>query len=320
MESDGAVAAAVETAGTRNVVAVESPGALDRRRGNLAGIAWMVFAVGTLSLMDGAMKWLAAHYPPLQVAALRGAVSLPLVLVWIAFAGGFRQLVKVRWPLQLARGALSVVMLGGFISAVRALPLASAYTIFFVSPLLITALSVPLLGEHVDARRWAAIAVGLLGVLAVLRPSGAGTLTFAGLLALVSATCYALSVISVRVLGRTDSTLSMVFWFTTLLTLGAGALSAPRWVPVQPGHWPVLAALAVTGAIGQYAITEAFRRGEASVVAPFEYTALAWGIGLDWLLWSTAPKLRMLGGAAIIVGSGLYLIRRERVHAEAEHP
>jgi drug/metabolite transporter (DMT)-like permease len=91
-------------------------------------------------------------------------------------------------------------------------------------------------------------------------------------------------------------------------------------VPVARADWPVLAVLAVTGASGQYALTEAFRRGEASVIAPFEYTALGWGMALDAILWSAAPSLAMLGGAAIVIGAGLYLIRRERVHVEAEHP
>ena len=293
-----------------------------QRRHNLVAIAWMVAAVGVLSVMDAAMKWLSPHYPPLQVASMRGAASLPLVVVWLALRGGLRQVVAVRWGLQLARGAMSVVMLPCFIDAVRALPLADAYSIFFVSPLLITALSVPLLGERVDARRWAAIAVGLLGVLVVLRPSGAGTLTLAGLAALAAAGCYSLSAIAVRVLGRTDSTASMMFWFTALVALGAGALAAPRWIAPRPEHWPVLAVVAVTGALGQYAVTEAFRRGEASVVAPFEYTAIGWGVTLDWSLWSTRPDGRVLAGAAIVIAAGIYLIHRERSGRllEAEHP
>jgi len=227
-----------------------------------------------------------------------------------------------RWGLQLARGAMSVLMLTCFIYAVRALPLADAYSIFFVSPLLITALSVPFLGEHVDARRWAAIGVGLLGVLVVLRPTGAGTLTLAGVAALVAATCYSLSAIAMRVLGRTDSTESMMFWFTAMVALGAGALAAPHWVALKPEHWPLLAAVAVTGALGQYAITEAFRRGEVSVVAPFEYTAIGWGVGLDWILWSSRPQARMLAGAAIVIAAGLYLLQRERSRPplEPEHP
>src|SRR5438105_4572319 len=113
---------------------------IDQRRHNLAGIAWMVVAVGILSLMDACMKWLAPHYPPLEVAALRGATSVPIVFVWLALAGGFRQLLVVRWRLQLLRSALSVVMLSAFIYAVRELPLTEAYAIFFVAPLLVTAL------------------------------------------------------------------------------------------------------------------------------------------------------------------------------------
>lgn len=292
----------------------------DQRRHNLAGILWMVGAVGVLSLMDAAMKWISPRYPPIQVAALRGAVSLPIVTVWIALQGGFGQLLRVRWPLHLLRGVLGVGMLTGFIYAVRALQLAEAYTIFFIAPLLVTALSVPLLGERVDAGRWAAILIGFFGVVLVWRPTGFGALSVAGLAAIASAGAYALSAIVVRILGRTDSTLSMVWWFLALLTLGSSALAAPGWVPVARADWPVLAVLAVTGAGGQYALTEAFRRGEASVIAPFEYTALGWGIALDAVLWSAAPSLAMLGGAAIVIGAGLYLIRRERVHVEAEHP
>jgi drug/metabolite transporter (DMT)-like permease len=291
-------------------------------RRNLIAIAWMVFAVGVLSLMDAAMKWLSPHYPPLQVAAMRGMTSLPIVLVWLALRGGLRQVVKVRWVLQIARGLMSVLMLACFVYAVRALPLADAYSIFFVSPLLITALSVPLLGERVDARRWAAIAVGLLGVLVVLRPTGAGTLTLAGIAALTAAACYSLSAITMRVLGRTDTTGSMMFWFTALVAVGAGALAAPRWVALRPEHWPVLGIIALTGALGQYAVTEAFRSGEASVVAPFEYTAIGWGVSLDWVFWSTRPGARMLAGAAIVIAAGLYLLHRERARPrlEAEHP
>jgi drug/metabolite transporter (DMT)-like permease len=284
----------------------------DQRHHNVAGIAWMVLAVGSLSCMDAAMKWLSPHYPPLQVAAMRGAASLPIVVAWVAATTGLRAMVAVRWPLHLLRGVLAVLMLTTFIYTVRELPLADAYTIFFVSPLLITALSVPFLGERVDAARWMAIAVGLLGVVVVLRPTGEGVMTLVGAAALFAAACYAMSAITVRVLGRTDSTQAMVFWNTTLLTAGAGALAATGWRPVQREHWPVLVAIAVTGAIGQLAITEAFRRGEASVVAPFEYTALGWGLGLDWLFWATRPDAWTFAGAAIVIGAGIYVVHRER--------
>lgn len=280
----------------------------------------MLVAVGALSLMDACLKVLAPHYSSLQVASMRGLSTLPVVLVWVAVSGGYAQLFRVRYGLQVARGFIGIAMLAMFTYGVRHLPLADAYAIFFVAPLLITALAVPLLRETVDARRWAAIGVGFFGVLIVLRPTGAGALTMPGLAVLLTALGYALSAITVRILARTDSTQAMMFWVMFIVGIGAGVLALPSWRPIQDGHWPVLLALAVTGSLGQWAVTEAFRWGEASVVAPFEYTALAWGIGLDWLVWSTSPAPVTLLGAAVIIASGIYLIRRERVHAEAEHP
>ena len=291
-----------------------------RARDNLRGLTAMLVAVGALSLMDACLKVLAPHYTSLQVASLRGFSTLPVVLVWVALSGGFAQLLRVRWPLHIARGVAGIAMLALFTFGVRHLPLAEAYSIFFVAPLLITALAVPILGERVDWRRWTAIGVGFAGVLIVLRPSGAGALSAPGIAVLFCALGYALSAITVRILSRTDSTQSMMFWLMLIVALGAGALAWPNWRPIQPGHWPVLLGLAVTGSLGQWAVTEAFRWGEASFVAPFEYTALAWGMGLDWFLWSTAPAPVTLIGAAVIIASGTYLIRREQVHAEAEHP
>jgi drug/metabolite transporter (DMT)-like permease len=287
---------------------------------NLRGVAAMMVAVGTLALMDACLKLLAPHYPPLQIASLRGLSTLPLVLTWVAATRGFSQLVHARFKLHVARGVIGIAMLSSFTYGVRHLPLADAYAIFFVAPLLITALAVPILHERVDRRRWVAITIGFAGVLIVLRPTGSGALTIPGLAVLVTAFGYALSAITVRVLGRTDSTQSMVFWLMTFIGVGAGLLAIPIWRPIQPEHWPIIAAMGVTGSVGQWAITEAFRRGEASFIAPFEYSALAWGVGLDWFLWHTVPVPVTLVGAAVIIASGVYLLRRERVHAEAQHP
>ena len=282
---------------------------------------WLMLAsVALFSLMDAGLKTLSAHYPPFQVAALRGASSLPLVLAWALATAGPRALLRVRWPLHLLRGALGIAMMASFVYALKRLPLSTAYSIFFVAPLLITALSVPILGEHVGPRRWTAIAVGLLGVLVVLRPTGEGVLTLAGLAVLVAAFGYAVSAILVRVLARTDSTQATTFWLLALMALGAGLLAWPGWVPLRGEHAAIIAGIGIAGALGQYTITEAFRSGEASLVAPLEYSALVWGVLLDLSLWGVLPDGLTWLGAAIIVGSGLYLIRRERVHAEAEHP
>ncbi|MBF6842180.1 DMT family transporter, partial [Acinetobacter baumannii] len=125
-------------------------------------------------------KQLAGHYPPMQVAALRGAVGLPLVVAWAAVTTGLAPLLRVHWPLHLLRGVLGVLFLSCFVAGLSALPMSTAYAITFVGPLLVTAMAVPLLREHVGPRRWSAIAVGIIGVLVVLRPGGEGAPSRAG--------------------------------------------------------------------------------------------------------------------------------------------
>ncbi len=279
---------------------------------NLRGIAFMLAAVVAFSVMDVCLKLLSPHYPAMQVAALRGLTSLPLVLVWIVATGGFKQILTRRWRLHLLRGVLAVGMLSAFAFALRDLPLAEAYALFFVAPLLVTALAVPLLGERVGWKRWVAILIGLGGVLVVLRPDTSRMLNLGSVAVLVAAIAYAFSAITVRVLGRTESTQAMVFWVMILLSVFATAAAWNEWVAVHLEHWPVLLGLALSGALGQYAITEAFKHSDASVVAPFDYTALIWGITFDALIWHTLPDHTMLVGAFIIIGSGLYLIRREQ--------
>lgn len=296
--------------------------------GNLRSIVFMLAAVGFFALMDAVLKTLAARYPVLQIAALRGLTALPLVLVYIAWRGAWHTVLKVRWPLHLLRGVLGITMLALFTMGVRELPLSAAYTLFFISPLLITALSVPVLKERVPGAHWWAIGIGFIGVLIALRPSGqdlqAGFVSVGGLATLGAALCYAVAAVTGRLASRTDSSESMVLWMMLMMAVGAGALALPGWVAIQRADAPLLLALAITGFCGQLAITEAFRHGQASAVAPFEYSALAWGLGLDWLIWQTLPSSHTWLGAAIIIASGLYLVRRERriteAHATAEHP
>jgi drug/metabolite transporter (DMT)-like permease len=278
----------------------------------------MLAAVALFALMDAGLKTLSERYPPFQVATLRGFASLPLVLAWTLATIGWKPLLRVRWPLHLLRGAIGVMMMATFVYALKRMPLSTAYTIFFVAPLLITALSVPFLGERVGPRRWAAIAVGLLGVLVVLRPTGEGMLSLAGLAVLVAAFGYAVSAITVRVLARSDSNQAMVVWLLVLMALGSGVLAWPAWTPVRHDDGWLVAGIGVVGAFGQYAITHAFRLGEASLLAPLEYTALVYGVLLDALVWGALPDAATWLGAAIIVASGLYLIRREKANAEPE--
>jgi len=282
-------------------------------------------AVACFSLMDAGMKQLASSYPTLQVTFLRGAASLPFVLVWVLATAGPRSLVPKRWVLHLLRGALGMAMIGCFVYALRSLPLSTAYTIYFVAPLLIAALSVPLLGEHVGPRRWIAIGIGLIGVLVVLRPGVGGFISVPGLMVLLAATAYAVAAITVSMLTRTDTPQSMVVWFLVIMAVGAGLLALPDWQPLQLGHAALIAGMGLAGAGGQVALTRAFQLGEASLIAPLEYTGLVWVIGWDLLFWGALPDRFTWLGAAIIVASGLYLLHRERVRqvqapAPLDHP
>lgn len=280
----------------------------------------MLLAMAALAAMDATMKELAGRYPALQVASLRGLVSLPFIVSWVLYSErSLKTFVRVRWGWQVARGLLGVLMLTSFIYAIGAMPLSEAYALFFIAPLFITAVSVPLLGEKVGPRRWVAVLVGFAGVLVMLRP-GAVELNLATLAIVVTALCYALNAVSVRILGRSDSTASMSFWFIVVVAAVAGLLALPGWVPVRLDDAGWLAALGLTGALGQFWITAAFRCAPISVVAPFEYSTLFWGVVLDLAIWGELPPPIVFGGAAVIIGSGLYIIHRERAARPAVPP
>jgi drug/metabolite transporter (DMT)-like permease len=278
----------------------------------------MIAAVAVFSCMDALLKLLSAYYPPLQVAVLRGAASLPFTLLPVMIAGRLRELRPRRWPMHLLRGVLTVVLLGAFIYAVRELSLANAYAVFLSAPLIVAALSVPLLGERSSARTWLAILTGLAGVLIMLRPSTAGLASWGALAALIGAIAYALSAIAVRVLTRTESTASVVFWTISFMTVIAALLAAPGWVAIAPRHWPWIIAMGVVAAVGQNLLTHAFRLAPPSLVAPFEYTALLWGIAIDRIIWHVLPSARVLVGGGVVIASGLFLIWRERAQAAGE--
>jgi drug/metabolite transporter (DMT)-like permease len=280
----------------------------------------MLVSVASFALMDAQLKLLSEHYPPLQVAFLRGAAALPFVLLPIVLRRRLGRLRPVNVRLHLLRGALSVVMIASFVLAVRESSLASTYSIFMCAPLLVAALSARLLKERVAGAQWGAIAVGLAGVLLMLRPGQGQWAATGALWALVAVLTYAAAVMTLRLLSRTDTTESMVFWFTAMLTLGAGLLSLTAWREIDWQHLPLMLGIGLTGAIGQQLITVAFRSAPAALVAPFEYTALIWGVLLDVTIWGVFPDAITLLGGAIVIGAGLSLVMRERRAAAVEVP
>jgi drug/metabolite transporter (DMT)-like permease len=278
----------------------------------LRGVLLMLAAVGVFAIMDALMKQLTGSYPAIQIACLRGASSLPFVVMPYLLTGKLHLLRPVRFGLHILRAALAIVMLWGFLWALARASMADTYAVFMSAPLLVVLAASVMLREKVDRQLWIAILAGLTGVLVMLKPSVAGIASLTGLATLLSALAYAVVVVLVRILSRTDTTASMVFWFLLLLSICAGALAAPGWVSIRGEDWPWIAAVGLTGWAGQHLITEAFRLAPASLVAPYEYTAMVWAVGIDWIVWGVLPGVRMLAGSAIVVGAGLYLLNRER--------
>lgn len=285
---------------------------MSARSANVRGIVAMLAAVGMFSVMDLSIKRLVESYPAIQVTFLRGIASLPLLLAATGLFGTWADLVPRRWSLHLARGLLALLMLWAFVYALRLLSLGDAYSIFMSAPLLITALSVPMLGEHVGWRRWLAVCSGLIGVLIILKPSGNNWISLGGLAALAASAGYAINALTIRILSRSDTADATIICPLVILAAGSGVIALSDWVPLRFEHATWIAILGISGALAQHLMTYAFRRATPAVLAPLEYTALAWAMLFDYVMWSTTPSLRMLAGATIIVASGLYVFQRER--------
>jgi drug/metabolite transporter (DMT)-like permease len=289
----------------------------EQSNNRLRGIAFMIAAVFIFSIMDALMKRLSAHYAPLQIACLRSLSSFVFLILPIAWQRSWVNLRASEPMLHAVRGVLGIIMLATFVFAVHRLTLAQTYSLFLAAPLLMTALSVPIHGDRVTARRWLAIACGLGGVLLILQPWDGGAFSRAAAAAAAIATvCYSLSALTVRSLGRRNTSMSMVFWYLGLVGLGSGALAINEWHAVEAADWIWLAAIGVSGGLGQLWLTEAFRRAPPSVVGPFEYTAILWAFGIDWIFWSASPSTSLLIGASIVIASGIVIILDERRLAE----
>ena len=284
---------------------------------NVQGVLAMIAAVASFAVMDACMKRLVETYPSIQVTYLRGAASLPFLLAATAIFGRWRDLVPRRWMLHLVRGVLAFVVLWLFVFSVKFLSLGDAYAIFMSAPLLITALSVPMLRERVGWRRWVAVVVGLVGVMIMLKPSGGGWISVGGLAALAAALGYAFNAITIRILRQSDTGAATILWSLLVMTALSGLGAIPGWIALQAPHAGWIVVMGIAGAFGQYFITHAFRCAAPSVLAPLEYTALAWAMVFDYFLWLVVPTTQMLMGATIIVSSGIYVFRRERAHHPA---
>lgn len=252
-----------------------------------------------------------AHVSLVELAFYRFFFGLVPLLVWMA---GTRNLGawRTRRPLaHLTRGMIGLTTMVCAFCAVIRLPLAEATTINFAVPLFAVVLSALVLHEPVGRHRWSAVAIGFLGVLIVMQPGGT-SLPPAGLaFAMAAAFGGAAVTITIRQIGRTESTPTTVLWFT-LFSIGVTGLFMPFFAKNHdPATWAILVALGLFGGVGQLFLTSALRFAPVSVVVPFDYTQLLWAVLLGWLLWNTHPPATTWLGGAVIVASGLYTLYRE---------
>ena len=285
------------------------------------GIAARLGATLSFALMAAMIKLaFEAGIGLVEIAFYRFAFGLPPLLAWMAATGNLGAW-RTRRPLaHVARAAIGLTtMVMGF-SALGYLPLAEATTISFAAPLFSVILSALVLAEPVGRHRWSAVALGFVGVTLVMQPGGTA-LPPAGLaLALGGALGVAAVTITIRQIGRTESTPTTVLWFTGLATLTLGLLMPLHGQAHAPTEWLVLAAMGLAGGIGQLCLTASLRFAPVSVVVPLDYVQLLWVVALGWLIWSTQPPATTWAGAAVIIGSGLYTLYREhRLGREKPH-
>ncbi|RUS60165.1 DMT family transporter [Pseudorhodobacter sp. E13] len=300
------------------------------RRILLLGIASAMGASCFFSINDSSIKFLSGGYALHEIVLIRSLIGLTVMMVLVLpTRGGLAAFRTRRLGLHLLRGGFVVTSNFCFFLGLAAMPIADAVALFFVAPLLITALSVPMLGEKVGPRRWAAVGVGLIGVIIMLRP-GMGIFHPAMLLPLFAAFCYAMLHMLTRRMGATESAVTLTLYvqmtFVAVcilsgLVLGGGAfyseanaslafLTRP-WVWPTPGDWPILALIGLSSAIGALLITHAYRSCEAAVVAPFEYISMPLAIVFGLVIFGEWPDPIAWLGIALICGAGLYVVWRE---------
>lgn len=276
----------------------------------------MLAAMMCLASSDAVSKALTATLPPIEVAWMRFLVFTPIMLVLVARAGGTSAVRSKKPVLQLLRGLGVVGSAILFITALHFLPMAQATAVFFVSPLLVTALSIPILGETVGLQRWLAVGVGLVGVLIVVRP-GTGSFDPALALPLLAAVTWSIALVLTRKMSSADGPL-VALTYTALVGLALTSIALPfMWV--TPG-WKEIGLGLVTGLLYttvQWLVVLAFRHAEAAVLAPFSYTQLLWSALFGYLIFSNVPDVWTIIGAAIIVGSGFYTVHSERAASKA---
>lgn len=279
------------------------------------GILVFVLATVLLTVQDALTKLLTAGFTPIEVLFYRGWVALVPVGIIVAMSGGRARLRTQRPWVNIARGLISLVTSVLVVGSFVVLPLAEALAIIFVSPLILTVLSGPALGERATPRQWGAVAIGFVGAVLIIRPSGDAVLAWSTLIPLAAAVCSATRDLVTRRLGATDHPSTVLLYSMVTMALGSAVITGWHGTHLPSAtEWSLIlgAAVLVTGAYFCQII--GLKLAAAAVIAPYRYVSLVWGGLLGWGIWDDVmPPVKLLG-CGLVVASGLHLLREKPAH------
>ena len=297
---------------------------------NILGVGSLVLGILIFSLQDIAVKWIGGDYPVLEIVTFRSLIALPLTLLFFRYEGGQGLPTTQRHKLEYIRGLFFFLSYTTHFMGLAALPLAEIAAIKFSGPLMITILSVVMLGEMVGPRRWLALIVGFMGVLLIVRP-GLAAFNMGSIFILISVLFYALATILTRKLQTTDSSATMAY-YSSLVYLIATVILSPlvifigdfpeahpsvafpfrAWAMPSLLDWVIMSGLGLVWAGWMYFLARAYSLALASVVAPFEYVALPISVMWGFIIWREFPTWMTLAGAFLTLCSGVYILYRDQ--------
>lgn len=280
----------------------------------LLGIYLKLASLVLFCTMDAMVKALGDTYGSFQLMLFRSIIAMA-PLAWLIWRAGGIKIVRSSRPwLQFARIVVGFGSMFGFFYVFPRMPLVEAYAISFAAPFFMVALAVPLLGEEVGWRRWTAVAVGFVGVIVMLEPWGI-SLHLMSLLVLGATFCYALSTVMVRLASRYDHDAVTLFWFSAVSSVASLLLGIPEWIWPTAIDWVWLILLGLLGGVAQILVTRAWRLAPAAILAPFDYSSIVLAMLFGYLWFKEEPSWTVWLGLPLVIGSGLYILHRERVRA-----
>ncbi|MFL4469734.1 DMT family transporter [Tateyamaria armeniaca] len=277
------------------------------------GITLMIATSVVFAAQDGVSRHLAAEYNVYMVVMIRYWFFAAFVIaVASRRAGGIIAAARTSRPvIQMTRGALLAAEICVMVTGFTILGLVESHAVFAAYPLLVAALSGPILGERVGWRRWVAIGVGFIGVLFILKP-GLGVFNPAAIIPLIAAIMFATYGLLTRYVARDDTTATSFFWTGTVGAVGMTAVGLWFWEPMSNTDWMWMGTLCITGSLGHWLLIRCYEVAEASAVQPFAYFQMVFAAGVGIAVFGEALEVNVAVGALIVVAAGLFTLWRER--------